>query len=202
MQSKNNTILVVLLTIFVMLTLGLGGYIVYDKVLSEDEILVDKIEDEKKGITADEIYKNYLDNLKENIQENYGIKDDTYLYNNINEISDYFNNNYEIELNENLELILNYGDKFRDYKISNDVVDFFNIYVGNGGFKQLYFITSNGELYSADIEISISDNKKIEINKVNKKNIISVIEGLQGDIEGGGASVPIFIDIEGNMYFQ
>ena len=36
MENKTNTVLIVLLTIFIMLTMGLSGYIIYDKILKED----------------------------------------------------------------------------------------------------------------------------------------------------------------------
>lgn len=37
-KEKNNTLLIVILTVLIMLVLGLGGYIVYDKVVKKEEL--------------------------------------------------------------------------------------------------------------------------------------------------------------------
>ena len=156
---------------------------VYNKDCSKNTIL-----------TKNEVYTKYLTNLKNNIVKNYKV----FTNNQITSKSKILDTNYTFIINKNLELLFTMGNKYTNYKISNDVLNIFLINTGNGGYSTLYFIKSVGSLHSMCIEC-INDNNKITINKEKYTNIVNVI---QGDFSDGYSGAPdaIFIDIEGNMY--
>ena len=102
---------------------------------------------------------------------------------------------------KNGKLTVNYKDEElkatfgKEYLIAKDVWNFEMIYIGNGGFRQLYFIKEDGTVGMADIELG-AISKNIEITSVeNMKNITNILEETTG-----GASGPIFIDIDGKIY--
>lgn len=133
-NNKNSKGLIVLVIILIICILGLGGYIVYDKILNKptpttdntkssttkpinnesETYIIDK--NTKKVLTLEEIissYKNYtdmIDILKKYINDNYDklYSNDLYEKNKIiYEVEDSLkNNNYSLYYNNNDELII------------------------------------------------------------------------------------------------
>ena len=215
---KKNICIVVLL----LFVLGLGGYLCYDKLLKKENKNNDNLTEEK--ISIDDRYKNFIDNYKSYIakeQNEVGecVKDETcapdayfltkYFSCRTDDETEFsaasgscnqFGSNYDVVL-KNGKLTVNYKDEElkatfgKEYLIAKDVWNFEMIYIGNGGFRQLYFIKEDGTVGMADIELG-AISKNIEITSVeNMKNITNILEETTG-----GASGPIFIDIDGKIY--
>ncbi len=216
-MKKNICIIVLLLCV-----IGLGGYLSYDKLLKKENKNNDNLTEEK--ISIDDRYKNFIDNYKAYIAREQNEVDecdkdetcapDAYFltkyfscrtddeteFSAANDSCNQFGSNYDVVL-ENGRLTVNYKDEElkatfgKEYLIANDVWNFEMIYIGNGGFRQLYFIKEDGTVGMADIELG-AINKNIEITSVeNMKNITNILEETTG-----GASGPIFIDIDGKIY--
>lgn len=187
-----------------LLVIGLAGFVGYDKFLKPTSKCICKTtKKESKEKTADERYKEYVNNLAKSIEENYSESGDGKALK-INE--DYYtsgitNETYRIYVTGKKELYLNYiNSEDPSKKLADNVVKYYNVYVGNGGYRMIYYITTEGKLYSIDVE-SIGTELK-EPKELDKKNIVEVREGLSTDENGIGARTPIFIDIDGNLYIE
>lgn len=206
MESKNkNTGLVVIIVILLLAVIGLGGYIVYDKVLknssngtvNNDNKTSDNLKDnDQNGQTMkNNNYQLFASNLKNEFSK-YDEKNRPYL----NVTSTIGNGNFIIYLTENRELYIKYynKDKNAEHKIADNVLSFNAVTVGKGGGKMLYFINEDGTVGSADIEFGLE--KEITVKKdLGYKNIVSIVGGIFGDEENVINDV-VFIDIDGNIY--
>jgi len=109
---------------------------------------------------------------------------------------------YDVELNPDGELKVIYysKDNSSDSKfIANDVLNYYIIYYGNGGYKGLYFIYKDGSVGFANIEQAYMNNEDITIKNIeNVKNIVTIVQGSFSDGLSGHRG-PIYIDIDGNM---
>ena len=109
---------------------------------------------------------------------------------------------YNVELNPEGELKVIYysNDNSSDSKfIANDVLNYYIIYYGNGGYKGLYFIYKDGSVGFANIEQAYMNKEDITIKNIeNVKNIITIVQGSFSD-GMSGYHAPIYIDIDGNM---
>jgi hypothetical protein len=144
--------------------------------------------------SADELYNEYLSNLKTGITSKY----DTYSNNVVTGKSMYLDTGYEFTIKKNLDLVFTTANKkFSDHKISENVLNMFLIDVGNGGYTYLYFIKTDGSLNKMCIDC-LNENNTVKVEKENKKNIVNITQGLF-DYEFSGAPGPIFIDINGNV---
>ena len=109
---------------------------------------------------------------------------------------------YDVELNPEGELKVIYysKDNSSDSKfIANDVLNYYIIHYGNGGYKGLYFIYKDGSVGFANIEQAYMNNEDITIKSIdNVKNIVTIVQGSFSDGLSGHRG-PIYIDIDGNM---
>ena len=153
--------------------------------------------------TADERYKEYITNLAASIKKNY--VSDHVIPEGGYESNDHYNSErfgnasqgfYAVGVTSNLELVYSFNDK-KDVKIADNVVSFYTIFVGNGGMKTLYYITTDGVIHSANLEMHLYNGDELKINDLEYKNIVEVKTGATYS-----ASVPIFIDIDGNVIFR
>ncbi len=191
-----NTIIIILS----ILSIGLGSFIICDKFLfkkEENNVKQDNNCDKDTNIILDynSLYQAYLNNLENNIK-NYNDTDNNFIKID-NEIYGY---SYTVEINKNKELILNYlsdnkKNKYKNYKINDNVVSMFVVKNGNAGMNSLYYINTSGEIYETNIEEI--ETKELTSKKLNYKNIIYVTEGFHSD--DSGYSYPIFVNIEGNI---
>jgi len=199
-ENKNN-ILIAFMIILVFIVLGLLGYIVYDKVILDDNDT--NISNVDKGnnveLSADELYANYLKKLKNNLNEVYKEYDAEV---SIDSNSYVWDKGYNFTITKDGRLLMTllpeeYEEKYNNYELSKNVLQMFLVETGNGGYKTLYFIKEDGSLNSFCIECISND--KFEIKKEKYKNIVNVVETLF-DLTYSGAYGPVFIDIKGNTY--
>lgn len=205
-------------------------FILYDKVLNDkyfskdEEPKVDSNENSGGTIaeekTADELYKEYLNNLKENInktyndmsdsisEEEYQLNEEPYeygsrtpacIYNDIEnyESCAYLNNDNKLNIIfYEIEDSTDYVEKDKKY-IDSNVLQIFIVEDGNAGMHYVYYIKENGKMYVSPIESLLDSN--INPKEVSGlKNIVNVIPSDFGFISGW--SKPIFVDIEGNLF--
>ena len=192
----------IFIIILAFLVVGLGGFIAYDNFFKPNtkcEVKETKISKTTK--TSDERYKEYLTNLSKNIEKKYKNSNDL---DDISNTSTYknedINESYTIKINQSKDLLLtvNRGmvdSKYTNYKLDGDVVSFYRVHTGNGGYYSIYYITEEGKVYSISLDKYLYENTDIVSNEVKDvKNIIEVKEGT------GAAGFPIFVDIDGNMF--
>ena len=213
-KKKGNTGLLVFLIILVMglvvfSTLLFTGVMKSPLVKCETKPSTTNITTEK---TPDERYKEYIKNLADSIKKNY-VGDyksvvtnsaEEYKYNKSSD-SYYFKstNMYTLEITSDLKLLYVVpSGSGPDYsKVADDVVSYFNIYVGNGGYHTLYFITTDGTLHSANVDEVLNEGKQLVVKDLEYKNIVEVKGGIEGN-EHTGSHMPIFVDIEGNLIMK
>ena len=110
---------------------------------------------------------------------------------------------YDVKLTKNGELsVIYHEDDFSsDIKfVSSNVLNYFIIEYGNGGFRGLYFIYEDGTVGFANIEQSYIEGSEIKIEKnSNLNNIVSIVQGFYSDGLSGYRG-PIYINIDRNMY--
>lgn len=146
------------------------------------------------SLSADERYHNYLTNLESNIKEKY----EKYSNNVITGNSMILDTDINFTITKDLNLLFTTGDKkYNNYKLSENVLNMFLVYTGNGGYQYLYFIKNDGSLNKFCVDC-LNEDKTLKVEKVNFKNIVNITQGLF-DYEFSGASDPIFIDIDGNI---
>ena len=208
MESKNkNTGLVVIIVILLLAVIGLGGYIVYDKVLKDlsngtvnnDNKTSDNLKDTDRNgqTTKNNNYQLFASNLKNEFSK-FSSHNRPYL--NVQSMME--NGDYVVYLTENQELYIKYykeelKNKFGDYKITDKVIGYNVVPTGNGGISILYFINEDGTVGSADVD---GVSSEITVKKdIGYKNIVSIISCEYGAF-GGGVLGPAFIDIDGNIY--
>ena len=146
---------------------------------------------------SDKKYSNYIKNLKESLSKLN--KEDSNNKFFISSNSMYFEKGYSFEIYNN-KLLFNLEDElvkntYKDYVISENVLDMFLVSKGNGGYKYLYFIKEDGSLNSFCVECLL--NSEMKIKKVELKRIVSVKEIITSE-----AREAVFIDIDGNVFHQ
>lgn len=171
-MEKKNYGKTILIAILFLIIGGIGGYFTYDILKEKEPVIENKF------------------NMYKLITNSYTLDD-----------------SYSIFINSNKNLFIKYNneqlnDKYGEYKIADNVIDFYIIPVGNGGGNGLYFIYGDKTVGYADIEYSVLNDKDIEITKkLEYKNIISVIPWLYTD-GISGAWGPAFIDDNGTIHKQ
>ncbi len=210
----------VIITILVLIILGLGGYITYDKFLEKEDINnkkdvvnnVIKNEGNIKNETSDDRYNDYLKNLENAINNHFqkvpDISDD--------ELSKLDYKKYYSQqsycgstADSGIEYCISLDNKILNLKLSNNeestvklsdnVLNYFIVNVGQVGYKNLYYITTTGKIYEVDHEMQI-DEAVDNLNKkeLNLKNIVNVI-GVNAGLLSSSGDVA-FIDIDGNLF--
>ena len=210
----------VIITILVLIILGLGCYITYDKFLEKEDINnkkdvvnnVIKNEGNIKNETSDDRYNDYLKNLENAINNHFqkvpDISDD--------ELSKLDYKKYYSQqsycgstADSGIEYCISLDNKILNLKLSNNeestiklsdnVLNYFIVSTGQYGYKNLYYITTTGKLYEVDHEMQI-DEAVDNLNKkeLNLKNIVNVI-GVNAGLLSSSGDVA-FIDIDGNLF--
>lgn len=188
----------VIITILVILVLGLGGYLVYDKIEGRNESVNE--ENKEQQVVSDNNYQVFANKLKTEFSK----------YNDNNKNSQYVENDivpagYEVYLNSNGSLYVKYNDvtlnnKYGEYKIADNVLSFYVINTGQDIGNNVYFINQDGTVGSADTEYGISNTISVK-NDIGYKNIVAVVSG-SFNYDQTGTRGPIFIDINGNIFSE
>lgn len=92
-----------------------------------------------------------------------------------------------------------YISKFGNYKIADNILNFYVFEIGQDRMNTVFFINEDGTVGSADVDFGVN-NGSITVKKdLGYKNIVSVVSGAFG-MDYSGAKDAIFIDINGNMF--
>lgn len=203
-MEQKNTGLIICIVILSLLVVGLGGFIIYDKVLNNKNIEKNQnnnevVNNQNQENSSNNSYELFSKKLKSQFSK---YDDNNLNYMHVN--SDIVEDGYEVYLTKNQSLFVRYFNsrlnaKLGEYKIADNVLSFNVVAAGQGGGNTLFFINEDGTVGSADTEYGIETNNQITIKKdIGHKNIISIISGTFGD-EYTGFEGPIFIDINGNI---
>ena len=214
-MKKNGVI-----TILVLIILGLGGYITYDKFLGKEDINnkkdvvnnVIKNEGNIKNETSDDRYNDYLKNLENAINNHFqkvpDISDD--------ELSKLDYKKYYSQqsycgstADSGIEYCISLDNKILNLKLSNNeestvklsdnVLNYFIVSIGQYGYKNLYYITTTGKIYEVNHEMQIDEGvDNLSKKELNLKNIVNVI-GVNAGLLSSSGDVA-FIDIDGNLF--
>lgn len=198
MENKNNKTIMGVLVGIIIILLCLVCYVLFgEEIFKDNASNTPKVSDNSQNSTTkttDELYNEYLTNLKKEITDNYK----TYSNNVVSANSVYLNTDYNFTIDKNLNLTFTTNDgKYTNYKVSENVLNMFLIEIGNAGYRNLYFIKADGSLNKMCIDCLKEDNT-VKVLKEDRKNIINVTQGLF-EYQNSGASGPIFIDITGNI---
>lgn len=210
----------VLITILVLIILGLGSHITYDKFLEKDNTYNEKDiinnnsknEENVKNETSDDRYNEYLKNLENAINNHFqkvpDVSDDELAkldYEKYYSQQSYCGNTadggikYCISLeNKILNLKLSNNEE-STVKLSDNVLNYFIVSIGQYGYKNLYYITTTGKIYEVDHEMQIDEGvDNLNKKELNLKNIVNVI-GIDAGLLSSSGDVA-FIDIDGNLF--
>lgn len=210
----------VLITILVLIILGLGSHITYDKFLEKDNTYNEKDiinnnsknEENIKNETSDDRYNEYLKNLENAINNHFqkvpDVSDDELAkldYEKYYSQQSYCGNTadggikYCISLeNKILNLKLSNNEE-STVKLSDNVLNYFIVSIGQYGYKNLYYITTTGKIYEVDHEMQIDEGvDNLNKKELNLKNIVNVI-GIDAGLLSSSGDVA-FIDIDGNLF--
>ena len=102
-------------------------------------------------------------------------------------------NFYTVSLLADGTLKIYFSSSKESKTVSTNVLSFYVIYEGNGGWKYIYAIKEDGTVTKVDA----NQNLIVQDNYNNLKNIIQVLPGTYNDYSGVGHA--IFVDINGNI---
>jgi len=118
---------------------------------------------------------------------------------------------YELSLNKDGDLIVNFSqsdliDRYgNSVVLAHNVLLFNSVNVGNGGMKVLYFVKEDGTVSSINLEqqLEVKGDFNVTDNVGNFKDIINIISS---SIDLNNAEIsdstvqPFFIDINGKIF--
>ena len=223
-MKKQGMGLKVLVVILIIALLGSVGYICYDKLLSsktssdketelntktENNSTTTETKEQTITKTSND-YSLFVKKLKESRAA---------LFNNQKKLISFDDHenydwsgdslSYSVLLEKDGTLKLKYNDNERT--LASNVILFRIVYLSNGGYKSLCYVTEDGFVYVVKVEAAIKGETDFKsVKQKSAKEIVSIIPGGSGDVErddngeivvgGGGAAHPYFVDINGNIY--
>ena len=217
MENKHKKY-IVLVAILMILVLGLGGFIVYDKVLKEDKTTNNENSNSEnsnnENTNVSEIsnsFELFRNNLIQERNEKFDESKDRSLSYSLNEKTAMGNYFYELSLNKDGDLIVNFSqsdliDRYgNSVVLAHNVLLFNSVNVGNGGMKVLYFVKEDGTVSSINLEqqLEVKGDFNVTDNVGNFKDIINIISS---SIDLNNAEIsdstvqPFFIDINGKIF--
>lgn len=187
-NGKNNSGLIALIVILLLLVFGLGGYIVYDKVFSNN------LNNYTQGKNNTQSYNYNLTKRTTNQAVRNGyieILVDTdgsvYLYTIGNDIDDEADSQIKTNL-KNLEkkfktytpreyMYIDGSNELKAYKLDiQNVLTSYYVHKGNGGFSYFVFLKENGKLSYLCYD-KLINNGEIDLKDIeNLENVVSVVE--------------------------
>lgn len=174
----------IILVVLILMVVSMGGYLVYDKVLREDDIITD----DNKYVTEDGNVVDNKDNVNDNNQgvtyvdiNDYKNADGTYGFIKVLNFSSgtLSTSNWNYSLNLSLDGNVYIKENGRSQKISNisnaiDMADFYHD-VGFGPLGNAYILISNGDIFRYKEE-DFLENKYLGIKVMNVPNAQKLIE--------------------------
>ncbi len=208
-KKSKNTIIIILIIIIV----GLIGFIMYDKVLNNDnEKTTNQTENIENSNTNQDnkveqtsnSYELFKDNLIKERTEKYDTSKKYFIVD-TNSDETISETKYSLRLykNGNLEVSYSKNNKTITKIIAENVLLYNVTYAGNDGSKELFFIKEDGTVSSYQIEMLVSGyegNIEVKNNLGGFKNIVAIISGNVSDSNMIVGFNPSFIDINGNIF--
>ena len=214
-NQKNNGGLVALVAVLCLLVLGMGGYILYDKVLSNKttEPIVDNndnnstIENQKNGDES-----NTEDNQNAGTNCNCPSTECNCPSNNCNTSVDFdklskisksdynfvngaYNNNYSINVLSSGKVIVNFVNNISNISNAKDII----LFSGPGTGDMAYILTVDGYVYKYDLS-NVSKNN-FEATKINEySNIEQMVRYMTRKANAGGCDFVVLIDSNDKYY--
>lgn len=214
-KEKNNGRLVALIIVLFLLVLGLGGYIVYDKVLSSNSTqpIIDGNNNANNNQKNNVVDKN--DEQNNNVINN-NDQNDTVSCNcpttncdlsidfdklakisksDYNFVNGSYNNNYSVNVLSNGKVLVNYVNIISNISNAKDVI----LFNGPGKGNMTYILTADGYIYKYDLS-NVSKNN-FEAIKVNEySNIKQMIRYMTRKAHAGGCDYVVLIDNNDKYY--
>ena len=190
MDKKNHALLSIFLSVIIILLCVFGfintlNYKREIKVIGTYEV---------SGVK--EKYSAYLNNLEYDIKSRYG----SYVYSRLSCDNLTMNSACNFTITNDLKLLYNTTDgKYQDYVISEEVLNMFLVTSGNGGFRYLYYIKTDGTLNRVCVEDFNGENE-VSSEVMDNLYVVNVYQGLI-DAQADGSYKPIFVDINGNITY-
>lgn len=188
MVKKKGSYLSLIIILFAMVCF-LTDYIIIDRNLS--------------GNSVSDVVNSYEKYVKNMISERQSKFEDRVLYRSTVD-SDIINERYMIELTKDGELSVEYFNNYESKVIATGVLNYYLINVGQESGKVLYFINEDGTVGKvSNIEYNHTsiDDISVEQKINNLTNIVTIVDGSFSEGLSGHRG-PIFIDINGNIYFD
>ena len=207
-MEKKNTGLIITIVVLVVLLLGLGGYVCYDKFyLDKNGDDVSKVDNKNndnsfdvyaKALKANKV-KKMQDDSKNNISTNADV------YNSANGDIGY----YSVLLTDDGKLSVSYDkDSLKKYDttIDSNVLFYELVNFGNGGYKTLLYVKEDGRLYNASVEYDVYSENKKAVGSLygDYKDIVLIRQVGRLDKSDGvttGFKDLELVDINGNTYY-
>lgn len=185
-SQKNNSNSILLIIILLLIVFGLGGYIVYDKVLSNNSTSSGEINNTKsysytltKRFTNQAVRQGYIEILVDT-------DGNAYLYT-IGNLE--YENNSQLKTNiKNLEkqfgtyspkgyTYIDGSTELKAYKLNiTNVLTTYYVHMGNGGSSYFVFVKENGNLSYLSYDKLIY-NSELDLKDIdNLENVVSVVE--------------------------
>ena len=203
-KPKKAPIITIILLFFI--SLGLIGYIAYDKTIGSAEKENHTLGKPPVVSTVNNLFSTYSTNMQDAIAK---YKDDLtgeFSYNEQNVSSACVSDGYSAYIKSNGDLYVKFYNsalitKYGDNKLSSGVLSFYVLPSGQGGCNSVYFIKNNGTVSIADVEYAVNQDKDITVsdNIGNYTDIVSIIGGIAGDSQSGAAH-PFYVDVNGNIF--
>lgn len=167
-ERKNNTGLVVLITVLVMLVLGMGAFIIYDKVINKtNEPTTGENSNNENDSNTNTTQVVDIEKIKAEVSK-------VMSFNQLNEDFNYLkltkSGNLVIGINKDSSLYQKYS---KEYSIADDVLDVYIFNIGNGGYQYIYALKKDGTIDRMEISFPAStSNFKWEENYKDLKDIV------------------------------
>ena len=210
-MEKKNTGLIITIVVLVVLLLGLGGYVCYDKFYLDDVSKVNNKTNENVNSTG--TFEVFAKTLKANRVKH--MQEDS--KNNISTNADVYNSSLEDEVGTFYVLLTADGTlsisfekeslKKYDITIDSNVLFYEMVYNTIDGSRTLYYVKDDGKVYMATPELDVYEQRNKISSKVvdGVKDIVLIRQLNKYDkvLNGGKYSRYAFefVDINGNIYY-
>lgn len=213
-KTKNNTWLIILL---ILIILGLTGYIVYDKILSNREAKEPETKEVEETESNETITQNETQVLKTRVGDIIVSTDGSVYYVPNTKFLDYHSDGKTLNFIDDKKIgtyskykvegyklgVINEGlipTEFEGYKLDlKNVTAAYECYFGQDSWSDsILFTTKSGKVAAFTVYINISNDKtdvKIDNDITNYENIVSILQS-----QGFESSNVLLVDKEGNKY--
>ena len=186
-EKKNNGGLIALIIVLFLLILGLGGYIVYDKVITG------KDNNQDNNTSNDYVSCNCPEaNCDDSVDYDKLAEISKMSYNFVNSA---YNNKYSISVLSNGKVLVNFIENISNISDAKDLI----LFSGPGNGDIAYILTNDGNVYKYDL--ANSSNNNFDATKLDEyKNIKQMVRYMTRKAHAGGCDYVVLIDSENKYY--